>query len=153
MADLRAVCEGCGFTGITTYIQSGNVVFLSELPEPGVKETLEQALAEKMGKPAGVLLRSASELDDLLEHNPFPDAPPARVIVYLLDAPLPGDVHDGVRHHDGEELSAQGRDVFVHYPAGQGPSKLLLPFARTGTGRNLNTVRKMRSLLGELETA
>lgn len=151
MADLRALCENCGFTDVTTYIQSGNVVFRSKLDEAGTKQLLEQSLTEKMGKPFGVLLRSASELSDLLEHNPFPDALPNRVNVYFLDAPAPADMLERIKPPAGEEVIAKGRDIFVHYPNGQGESKFLPPFARIGTGRNLNTVRKMHALLTELE--
>lgn len=50
MADLKAVCDELGFAGAKTFIQSGNVVFRSDLPEPAVQAKLEQALAAKMGK-------------------------------------------------------------------------------------------------------
>jgi uncharacterized protein (DUF1697 family) len=126
-------------------------VFRSKRAEASVKKLLEQTLAEKMGKPVGVLLRSASELDAVIEHNPFPDAPPNRVIVFFLDAPVPRGALDRITPPGGEELNAKGREVFIHYPNGQGQSKLSLPFARTGTGRNPNTVRKIRELLGALE--
>jgi uncharacterized protein (DUF1697 family) len=39
-----------------------------------------------------------------------------------------------------------GREIFIHYPQGMGRSKLKMPFAKTGTGRNLNTVRKLAAL-------
>jgi uncharacterized protein (DUF1697 family) len=152
MTELRQLCEGCGFTDVGTYIQSGNVVFRSKRAESSVKKLLEQTLAERFGKPVGVLLRSASELAELLENNPYPDAPPNRVIVLFLDAPVPRGALADVQTPGGEALSARGREVFIHYPNGQGQSKLSLPFQKTGTGRNLNTVRKVYELLGELES-
>ena len=87
MADLKALCEAAGFENPRTYIQSGNVVFASRLGEAKVKATLEAALAKHMGKPVGVLVRSAKEMEAVLSANPFPKAPGNRVIVTFLDEP------------------------------------------------------------------
>ncbi len=89
MAELRALREEAGFSGVQTYIQSRNVVFRSRLAAPKVKATLEAALAHHLGKPVGVLVTGA-ELERVLERNPFPEAEPTRVIVFFYDAPLPG---------------------------------------------------------------
>jgi uncharacterized protein (DUF1697 family) len=151
MTDLRAICERCGFTDVTTYIQSGNVVFRSKRAEASVKKLLVQGLSEKVGKPVTVYLRSAADLDTVLEENPFTAAPPNRVIVMFLEAPVPRGGLDGIETPGGEQLSAKGRELFIHYPEGMGNSRLVVPFAKTGTGRNLNTVRKLRALLADLE--
>lgn len=150
MGDLRKLCEGCGFERVATYIQSGNVVFQSKRSEASVQKLLEQSLTEQMGKPVGVLVRAAEELSAVIENNPFPDAPPNRVIVLFLAAPTPRGALDKIETPAGEQLAARGREVFIHYPEGQGTSKLKLPFQKTGTGRNLNTVRKLSSMLAEL---
>src|SRR5262245_4517700 len=88
MPDLKALCEKAGFFDVATYIQSGNVVFRSQRGEASVKKRLEQSLAERMGKPVGVHVRTREEIDGVLTHNPFGAAPPNRVIVLFLDAPL-----------------------------------------------------------------
>jgi uncharacterized protein (DUF1697 family) len=150
MAELRRLCEGCGFTNVSTYIQSGNVVFQSKRSEPSVLKLLEQTLAERMGKPVGVLVRSAAELGTVLEHNPFPDVPPNKLIVLFLDKPVPRGGLDNIESPGGEQLVSHGREIFIHYPEGQGKSQLKLPFHRVGTGRNFNTVRKLHALVSEL---
>lgn len=150
MADLRQICERCGFTSVATLIQSGNVVFQSKRSEASVLKLLEQSLAEKMGRPIGVLVRSAEELGSVLEYNPFPDAPPDKLVVLFLDKPAPRGALDDIQTAGGEQLAAHGREIFIHYPQGQGKSQLKLPFQRVGTGRNLNTVRKLHEMLGAL---
>jgi uncharacterized protein (DUF1697 family) len=150
MAELRALCEGCGFAQVATFIQSGNVVFQTRRSEASVQKLLEQTLAEKMGRPVGVLVRTAEELSTVLEHNPFPDAPPNRVVVFFLTAPLRRGALDAIETPGGEQLATHGREVFIFYPQGQGKSKLKLPFGKTGTGRNLNTVRKLGEMLAQL---
>lgn len=150
MAELRKLCEGCGFTNVSTYIQSGNVVFQSKRSESSVLKLLEQTLAERMGRPVGVLVRSAEELATVPEHNPFPDAPPSRLIVLFLDKPVPRGALEDIETPDGEQVAAHGREVFIYYPQGQGKSLLKLPFQRVGTGRNFNTVSKLISMVKEL---
>src|SRR5262245_38093605 len=110
MADLRSICEGCGFTDVTTYIQSGNVVFKSKRSESSVQKLLEQSLTEKMGKPVGVLVRSSEELSGVLDNNPFPEAPPNRLIVYFLAYPLRRGELDDIETPGGERLIARGRE-------------------------------------------
>jgi uncharacterized protein (DUF1697 family) len=150
MADLRSLCEGCGFTGVATFIQSGNVVFKTKRSEASVQKLLEQTLTEKMGKPVGVLVRSSEELTAVLEKNPFPDAPPNKVIVCFLSAPLRRGLLDAIETPEGEQLATHGREVFIFFPQGQGKSKLKLPFLKTGTARNMNTVSKLAAMLAEL---
>ena len=91
MADLRQMCEDIGLENVRTYIQSGNVIFESELDAPTVIEQLEVALEEKMGKPILVSIRTADELASVLDANPFPDADPAKVGVMFFKEPVDVD--------------------------------------------------------------
>lgn len=150
MSDLRTLCETCGFTKAATYIQSGNVVFETRRAEASVKKLLEEQLTKKLGKKADVMIRTKPELEALVAANPFPKAPPNRVLVLFLDEPPPRGSLDGVLAPGGEELAASGRHVVVHYPNGMGQSKLKLPELGTVTARNLNTVRKMIEMLEAL---
>ena len=143
MKELAALCAGLGFADARTYIQSGNVVFASPLTEREVKEALEGALAERMGKRVDVLVRTGAELRAALAANPFPEANPARVgVVFLPEAPAP-DLLDRLVIPGREEVRAAGRELFIHYPDGMGQSKLKLTAALVGTTRNLNTVAKL----------
>ena len=146
MSELAALCAGLGLSQARTYIQSGNVVFASTLSEARVKAKLEQALAKKLGAPVGVLVRSSTEIEAILRRNPFAHAAPNRVIVFFLDRPPARTALHGLVIPGREVVRPLGREVFVHYPDGQGRSKLKLPFAKTATGRNLNTIAKLAAL-------
>lgn len=152
MADLKAVCDELGFAGAKTFIQSGNVVFRSDLPEPAVQAKLEQALAAKMGKAPGVLLRSRRQLDDIAaKAERFLDAKPNLLLITFLPEPPPADALDKLVAPDGEEVRIDGREIYVHYPNGSGRSKLRLPALRPGTARNLNTIRKLAEMAAAME--
>ena len=146
MADLRALCGDLGFANVRTYIQSGNVVFESRLAAARAKAALEGALEARLGRRHAVLLRSVAELEGVERRNPFPAADPKRLLVVFLDAPPPRGALDGWKIPGREQLRLDGRELFIHFPDGMGTSKLKVPFADVGTGRNLNTVRALLAL-------
>jgi len=150
MSDLVKICDKAGLERAKTYIQSGNVVFESRASEATVKAGLEKALAVKVGKPVRVLVRTADELDQVLARNPFRDAEPKRVIVVFLDHAPPKDAVTHVATPGGEQLVLDGRELYIHFPNGQGTSKLKVPFSDVGTGRNMNTVTKLAAMSREL---
>lgn len=143
MSELRDLCEAAGFKGARTYIQSGNVVLESRSSEAKVKAALEKALAAKMGKPVGVIVRSAAEMTAVLAANPYPKGKPSHTYVMFFDeAPAAGAL-DGLVAPGGEEVAAGVREFYLHYPDGMGQSKLKVPGAKEGTARNMNTVAKL----------
>lgn len=149
MAELRAICVAAGFRDVRTYIASGNVVFESERPEDECRPLLETALARHVGKPVGVIMRNAAQLHAVLEANPFRDAASNRVIVVFLDQPPPRDALSTLRHHAGERLALGEREIYIDYGERMVESKLVVPAARTGTGRNLNTVARLASMASD----
>ena len=151
MAELRSICEEIGFEAVKTYIQSGNVVFRSSLGEKAVRERLEKALEAKMGKAPGVILRSAGEMRAVAQSSPFPHAKPNFMLVTFLPEPPAKDALDALSAPGGEEVEIIGREIHIHFPEGSGKSKLKLPALKTGTARNLNTVRKLAEMATELE--
>jgi uncharacterized protein (DUF1697 family) len=150
MADLKLICAELGFVNATTYIQSGNVVFATNQTSAEIKEKLEAKLCQYLGKPIGVLVRTVSELHDILENNPYKEEAPNRVIVILLDA-LPNNPLENIKYQKDEIIAIGNREIYVHYGDGMGSSRLSIPAAKIGTGRNINTLNKMLELAKNLE--
>jgi uncharacterized protein (DUF1697 family) len=150
MSDLKAMCEELGFGAVRTYIASGNVVFTSRKAEAAVKATLEKRLAAYAGKPLGVMVRSAAEMAQVLADNPFPKAAPNRTMAIFLDARPPADTLAGLRFQTNEDVRLGRREIYAHYPTGMGISKLVIPAAKVGTARNMNTVATLAKMAAEL---
>lgn len=151
MADLRALCEELGFGDVKTYIQSGNVLFRSDLSAPEVAAKLDAALGETLGKAPGVMVRNAGQLHAIAENAPFPDAKTNLLHVVFLPNAAAADALDKLVAPDGEEVRITGHEIYVHYPNGSGRSKMKLPALKPGTARNLNTVRKLAELAQAME--
>jgi uncharacterized protein (DUF1697 family) len=150
MNDLRALCESLGLEGARTYIQSGNVVFASRRKQEAILAALEKSLQAHMGRRVEVAVRSAQALQATLAANPFPQAPPAKVMVFFSERVLPAGLADAMRPPGGEQIVMANGDVFVYYPDGMGRSKLRLPAAlASSTARNLNTLGKLAQMARE----
>ena len=149
MSDLKAICEALGFGVVRTYIASGNVVFTSRKSEAAIKAALEKQLAAYAGKPVGVLVRSAAEMAQVFSDNPFPKAAPNRTMALFLDRAPPADTLAGVRGQRDEEIRLGRREIYIRYDQGMGTSKLVIPAAKTGTARNMNTVAMLAKMAAE----
>jgi uncharacterized protein (DUF1697 family) len=150
MSELKAICETLGFTSVRTYIASGNVVFASRKAASAVKRDLEKALAAYAGKAVGVMVRSAAEMAQVAADNPFPKLAPNRTMAIFLDGKPPKDSLAGVRGQKDEKIKLGKREIYVHYGAGMGKSKLVIPAAKSGTARNMNTVAVLSKMAAEI---
>ena len=148
MAELTAMADALGYVHARTYIASGNLLFTADASEAEVKAALETKLAAYAGKPVGVLVRTAAEMAQVLAVNPFPDAPSNSVAAIFLDRPPPPDATAAARHRVDEEIALGARELYVRYgAAGMGRSRLIIPAAREGTARNINTLAKLTAML------
>ena len=72
MADLKKLFESCGLTDVTTYIQSGNVIFtLKKTRSEKLEAQIEKKLKSSTGKDIKVFLLTPGELIKAVSHNPF----------------------------------------------------------------------------------
>ncbi len=150
MATLTELCEAAGFIQVRTYIASGNVVFRSEGTEDQIRSSLEDRLRRYAGKSAGVVVRTASEIADVLARNPFDDAPGNRVMALFVDGQLPRDPFEGVTGTKDEQIRLGKRELFVLYPGGMAATRLRIPSEKRGTARNMNTVAKLAEMAAAL---
>jgi uncharacterized protein (DUF1697 family) len=150
MSELKAMCDELGFASAKTYIASGNVVFAAGKSEAAIKASLEKQLAAYAGKPVGVLIRTAAEMAQVAADNPFPKLAPNRTMALFLDHEPPADTLAGVRGQKDEKIRLGRREIYIHYGEGMATSKLVIPAAKTGTARNMNTVAALAKMAAEL---
>jgi uncharacterized protein (DUF1697 family) len=68
----------------------------------------------------------------------------------FLDRAPPKDTLSGIRGRKDEMIELGRREIYVHYGDGMAKSKLVIPAAKTGTARNINTVATLAKMAGEL---
>jgi uncharacterized protein (DUF1697 family) len=149
--DLKAMGEACGFDKTRTFINSGNLLFTSELGESTVRKRMEAKLEDYFGKHVEVHVRSAREMAEVVERNPFPDDKPSGVMAnFIHDQPVQSML-DEARDVRGERLALGPRVIYISYGQGIADSKLKLPAIKQGTARNMNSVARIAELLAGME--
>src|SRR5215471_7026143 len=72
MDALKELHSTLGLRDVQTYIQSGNVVFTSDNGDvAGIQKDIEESFAKTFGFRVKVMVRTASELNAIIENNPF----------------------------------------------------------------------------------
>jgi len=70
MADLRAAFESDGYNAVSTYIQSGNVLFECDDPSDPLENKVEAMLERRLGFPLVVVVRSHRQLRNIVDRAP-----------------------------------------------------------------------------------
>jgi uncharacterized protein (DUF1697 family) len=161
MAALRELIEGLGFRGVKTLLQSGNVVFSGARQGADKLERQIEAAGEKqLGLEADFMIRTADEWAKIIDANPFKamaESDPSHLVLICLkakpDAAALAKLRAAIKGR--EEIEVVGRELYVTYVDGIGTSKLTnavieKALGARGTGRNWNTVLKIRDLLSAL---
>jgi uncharacterized protein (DUF1697 family) len=72
MEALRELFAGLGFSGVETFIASGNVIFQSKSTKTAeLEKRIERHLAADLGYPVAAFLRNDAELAAICEYRPF----------------------------------------------------------------------------------
>jgi uncharacterized protein (DUF1697 family) len=149
MSELRALCEGAGFTDVQTLVASGNLVLGAKEKGAKLEAKLEKLIFDDMALKTDVFVRTGAELDAIVAANPFKpfakSQPNSLVVNFMRGGASAAEMQAmSATALLGEEIK-QGKDcLYIKFPKGQGPSKLKLP--KLGTARNWNTVTKLAAM-------
>jgi len=153
MKDLAALFTAAGCRDVTTYIQSGNVIFTAPAP---VLKKLPAAISNAYGVPA--VIRSQEELAAAVRGNLYlaegvdPIDPKTLHIMFLAGRPsasavaaLEPDRSPPCRFH------VKGQDIYLHLPSGVAKTKITNAWidsklSTVSTMRNWTTVLKLLEL-------
>ena len=163
MDALRALYESLGLQDPQTYVQSGNVIFKTkERDLARLARQIENEIERRFGFRPGVILRTSSDLRDVINRNPFAarrDLDPSKLLVTLLATDPGPDAREALLRikPDPEELRIAGRELYIYFPNGIGRSKLPPLLDRTlkksSTARNWNTVTRLLAMAEKLEAS
>lgn len=154
MAGLRELFSDLGTEDVTTYVQSGNVVFRSAGSRAALTEAIEKEIRKRFGLDVTVLLRTKAELARLVAGNPFAkQSDPTKVhVTFLAEAPERGRARElDKQEFEPDEFRVTREAVYLHCPKGYGRSKLSNTFFEKQLGvrattRNWRTVATLAEL-------
>jgi len=160
MADLQHAFQEIRLEQVHTYIQSGNVIFMSGEDEERLRFLIEEHLKQRFGLPIRAIVRTAADIRELVDNNPYSterhgaaeDSNVELLHVSLLARPPQleglGDLESFIGH--GERYHVVGRDVYLWLPNGIARSRLASSLERLGvpfTVRNWRTIKALNDLM------
>lgn len=158
MAELKALYESLAFRNVTTYIQSGNVVFQAEKGDTSSVETsIERAIEKRFGFPVVVVVRTSSELAKAIRANPFrgsDEIDENRLYVTFLKSKPAPPLLKAVRPaaaKSTDQYEILGSEVYLYCPNGYGRTLLSNTFFEKqlksrATTRNWKTVNTLYAM-------
>jgi len=164
MDALRALYESLKLRDPQTYVQSGNVVFRTgERDLIPLTKQIQSGIARNFGFTPDVILRTSSELRDVIARNPFAKRrgiEPSKLLVTFLAGDPGAEARENILKlkTDPEELRIDGRELYIYFPNGMARPKFSWPtiekmLKTPGTGRNWNSVNKLLEMAERLEAA
>jgi uncharacterized protein (DUF1697 family) len=157
MKDLVSIFMQAGCHNVRTYIQSGNVIFDAA---PKVTAQLPDLIASQIKNrfecQTQIILRTAEQLRDIAQNNPFIQAGAAEDslhTLFLAQLPRSSNIKSLDPHRSPpDEFIVRGREVYLRLPNGVARTKLTNSYfdsklATTGTLRNWRTVLRLAELV------
>jgi uncharacterized protein (DUF1697 family) len=156
MAALVACFESHGFSDVSTYIQSGNVLFRSDHPDAAaLTSRIEQLLSTAFDYPGTVTLRSHQELRAIVADVPegFGSAPDLYRydVIFLLPPLTPTAAMESVGLKEGVDQADAGRDVLYFSRLTERASQSRLSRVTSTPAYKRMTIRNWRTTTRLLE--
>jgi uncharacterized protein (DUF1697 family) len=152
MTDLKSAFETLGYQEVTTYLQTGNVVFTTNESMETIKPKLEKGLSTTFKYDAYVLLYEFEVLTNIIAQYPFEKDDTHHAYVIFVENSSSMDLLMALGKEVGEEASRIAVGNGVLYWKVKIGDTLGTPFAKilskakfksVVTTRNINTLEKM----------
>ncbi|CRK60775.1 hypothetical protein [Alloactinosynnema sp. L-07] len=154
MADLRELLAELGFGEVKTLLQSGNAVFSGKGTPASIGTKIEAALAEKHGLTTRCVVRTAKEIQQVVDGHPLADVADngSRMMAVFLSETLDAEQAATVEALDAATIKVGDRVVYQWCPNGILEAPEIVPFLLKqwkihGTARNWNTVTKIAAAI------
>jgi uncharacterized protein (DUF1697 family) len=152
--------EAAGFTDVSTFIASGNVIGRTDsaIPEQTLERQLEKELRSALGFEVATFVRTQAEVAAVAAYDPFPrvarDDLHALHVTFLRGLP-PADVQSALlaAATDEDRMAFHGREFYwlrhgrMTDTTLSAAAQKLMAFGGNGTSRNTTTIRKLAAKL------
>lgn len=157
MADLHALYQSLGFSQVTTYLQSGNVIFACDsLDQTQITQTIESGISQRFGFTVSVIIRNTNEIDRVVKNNPFLTRLKIDLsrlyVTFLAEFPMEKAVPNlAIPSGNQDEFQLAGKEIYLYCPGGYGVTRLSNNYFEkalkiTATTRNWKTVMALQRL-------
>lgn len=152
------------YQDVTTYIQTGNIVLKAPQSskqanpehapaEQEIENTIAALISSNFGFTPSVFVISSNKFSAAVNNNPYKDIDGKFVHFYFCQENIDLNLDKTNKWlANSESYQVKNNVLYLHAPEGIGRSKLVANIeaclGQAGTGRNLNTVNKIITMLG-----
>jgi uncharacterized protein (DUF1697 family) len=128
MDALKKMYESLGFTGVITYIQSGNVIFESKSTK-GLDKIIEGKIKSEFDYDVLVIVLTYADLKNTIDSNPFVKRTNIESdklhVTFLTEIPSNEDIKNIASiNYTPDEFNIVDKAIYLHCPNGYGNTKL-----------------------------
>lgn len=162
MPALRDLLQGLGFSGVQTYIQSGNAVLLGPPDDPVVLgQKITNAIEQHFGFAPKVWMIKSNAFDQIITENPYKDSVNEHKNIHVYFLAKPAENPDlakleTLRAKD-EMVCLKDSAFYLLAPSGIGRSKLAgnidIILGVQTTARNWRSVLKIKAMADAITAA
>lgn len=157
MAELKQLFESIEMTQVKTFLNSGNVVFESDIKDIiRLESKIETAINEGFNLKIEVIVRDSTQMSSIIQDYPFSNLDQKNRYITLFKSPLDINQHKILNHCIKEAklkedlYEIDGSHLYLYVPLGYGKTKLNNTFVEKKSGsiattRNLNTMIKLEA--------
>jgi uncharacterized protein (DUF1697 family) len=154
MDTLIALYQSLNLINVSSYIQSGNIIFESQNPDiPELIQKLEEKINEVFNFTVTVIIRTVDEFDEIIRQNPFGENEIENLyIVFLSDLPSDSALNNLSETKSAtEQLMIFKKEIYLFCHNGYGKAKFNNNYFEKklnikATTRNWKTVNKLYEL-------
>ena len=157
MVELKQLFINLSYNDVTTYIQSGNVIFKSsEKNISKIEQQITAQINQVFGHTINILVITKKQLETILKSNPFLKNNSIDIKVLYTILLKENYFAEGIKLIEpyltnNEEIKIIGNCAYIHYPSGAGNSKLTINIIEkklqtVATSRNWRTITKLVEL-------
>jgi len=159
MNELLSYMEEVGLKDTKTYIQSGNLIFNSELRSQELKNLIQNKIEKEYNFFVPVLIFTKNETDLIIEQNPYikPHVDIKFIYVTFLTEKPSNESTEEIKDYkkSNDEFIIRGKVIYIYCPGGYGRTKLTNNFFEkklnvTATTRNWKTTLKFKEIAEDL---
>ena len=159
MSELKETLMNNAFNEVKTYINSGNLVLISELNKDELKRKIIELVFDKFGFHVEIIVHTAEEIKNLIENDPFSERTNldnSKKCIVFTSSEIENGAFDKLKENLEivEEFYIDSNAIYVYYENGQAKTKFTNNYIEKNlktisTIRNWNTIEKVYDMMKE----
>ena len=157
MANLRSLLTNNGFKEVATYIQSGNIMVVSNESAATITKKVHDLIFDAFGYDLPLVTLTQEEIQEAIANNPY-SASETDIkklhVSFLASAPSIQSIDNTPRFETNDQFHVTDKTVYIHCPDGYGKTKYTNSFFEkhlqtAATTRNWRTTLKLLAMVSD----